>query len=364
MRFALVLLLSVAAALLLKALHLPGAWLFAALAVSATFALRKGEATEVPQPLYLAAQAAIGTALAGGFPSGLVPEWTRHAGLFAFAVLFILGASLANGYLLTRWTGLPPLTAFFGTLPGGAGAMAILADDLGADVRMVAAIQYIRILLILAALALFSALFGTPAGPHGGSGGGGAAPSALLAHGPFTWAGCGVAAGLALAGWAAAMWTPFPAAAFLVPIVLSLLLGLAGVKTGALPLPVLAAAYLAMGIKIGGRFQRKTLALLGKVLPAVCGTTALLLLAAAGLAWVLSKEMGIDLASAFLAATPGGLDSVAAVASDLHGDIAVVVAMQFARLLCVLLLGPWLARGANRFLFGATPPEKPNPTRS
>jgi hypothetical protein len=54
--------------------------------------------------------------------------------------------------------------------------------------------------------------------------------------------------------------------------------------------------------------------------------------------------MHLDLASAYLAATPGGLDSVAAVATDLRVDTTIVVSMHLVRLLCVLLFGPWLVR--------------------
>jgi len=60
--------------------------------------------------------------------------------------------------------------------------------------------------------------------------------------------------------------------------------------------------------------------------------------------------MGLDFASAYLAATPGGLDSVAAVATELHVDTTIVLAMHLVRLLCVLIFGPWLVRGCARLL--------------
>jgi hypothetical protein len=45
--------------------------------------------------------------------------------------------------------------------------------------------------------------------------------------------------------------------------------------------------------------------------------------------------MGLDPVSAYLAATPGGLDSVAAVAAELQGDTAVILTVHLVRLLCV-----------------------------
>ena len=60
--------------------------------------------------------------------------------------------------------------------------------------------------------------------------------------------------------------------------------------------------------------------------------------------------MHLDFTSAYLAATPGGLDSVAAVAAELHVDTTIVIAMHTVRLLCVLLFGPWLVRAGTRWL--------------
>lgn len=55
--------------------------------------------------------------------------------------------------------------------------------------------------------------------------------------------------------------------------------------------------------------------------------------------------MGIDPSTAYLATSPGGMDSVAiiAAASD-RVDISFVMALQAARFLVVLIFGPSLAR--------------------
>ena len=59
--------------------------------------------------------------------------------------------------------------------------------------------------------------------------------------------------------------------------------------------------------------------------------------------------------SAYLAATPGGLDSVAAVATELQGDTAVILTVHLVRLLCVLMAGPWLVRACARWLTKSGP---------
>jgi membrane AbrB-like protein len=110
------------------------------------------------------------------------------------------------------------------------------------------------------------------------------------------------------------------------------------------------AAYLIMGLQIGGRFHSSTFTAIKNILLPVCGTTLLLLSGSFALAWILTREMGLDAVSAYLAATPGGLDSVAAVAAELQGDTAIILTVHLVRLLCVLIAGPWLVRGCSKWL--------------
>jgi membrane AbrB-like protein len=108
----------------------------------------------VARSVYLAAQAVVGTALGAGFSPATLLTLPRHFSIFAFAVIFILLSSLFNGWILTRSTRLDVATAFLGTMPGGAGEMAAMSESLGADSRLVVIMQYTRLLLILASLAL------------------------------------------------------------------------------------------------------------------------------------------------------------------------------------------------------------------
>jgi membrane AbrB-like protein len=328
----------------LQSAHLPAAWLFGPLVASAFFAVRDWQAVELPRPLYIAAQAVIGTALGAGFSPATLLTLPKHLSIFAFAVVFILLTSLFNGWLLTRRTRLDVATAFLGTMPGGAGEMAAMSDSLRADSRLVVIMQYTRLLLILASLALvtpfLSRHFPSPRLQE--------APALLLAT--FAWWKIGGLCLLAFIGWLTGMRTRIPAGTFLVPTVLYFLLEISGVQLGRWPWPVFATAYLLMGLQIGGRFRPSTLAAIKDILLPVCATTLLLLAGSFVLAWILAREMGLDPVSAYLAATPGGLDSVAAVAAELQGDTAVILTVHLVRLLCVLIVGPWLLRACSRWL--------------
>jgi uncharacterized membrane protein AbrB (regulator of aidB expression) len=55
--------------------------------------------------------------------------------------------------------------------------------------------------------------------------------------------------------------------------------------------------------------------------------------------------------TAYLATSPGGMDSVAIIAAASNGvDLSFVMALQSCRLLFVLALGPFLARLVSRWV--------------
>ena len=59
---------------------------------------------------------------------------------------------------------------------------------------------------------------------------------------------------------------------------------------------------------------------------------------------VLVHAAGIDPLTAYLATSPGGMDSVAIIAASSNVDMSFVMALQAVRLVIVLLVGPPLAR--------------------
>ena len=63
-----------------------------------------------------------------------------------------------------------------------------------------------------------------------------------------------------------------------------------------------------------------------------------------GLAAMLTHLVGIDPLTAYLATSPGGIDSVAVIAASSQVDLSFVMALQAVRLVIVILLGPVIAR--------------------
>ncbi len=325
-------------------LHLPGAWLIGPLVVSAVFAVTGGARVFLPLLGYRAVQAIIGVALCFSVTlSSLVvlrASWLPVGALVAAMLLL----TIFNAWLLIRFAGLDASTAFIGTLPGGAGQMVAMSESLGADGRLVAVMQYTRLLCIIFTVALVThfatagtaATHLTPAHAAGSFNGPGLLISVLIAA-----VGATLGEGLRV-----------PAGALVVPTVLGVCWNILGSHPAApWPHAVLNGAYVALGLQIGSRFEPAVLIRLRQLAMPILITSAFLLIGSALLAWWLIQVMPQEsLMSAYLAATPGGIDSVAVLAADLKADATLVLAVHFLRLMAVLIIGPTLIpKLAGRF---------------
>ena len=82
----------------------------------------------------------------------------------------------------------------------------------------------------------------------------------------------------------------------------------------------------------------------GRLLPFVLCSTVALVVACAGLGWALAVLTPSDALTAYLATTPGGIDSVAIVALESGTSAPLVLAVQMLRLFAVVLAGSLVGR--------------------
>jgi hypothetical protein len=259
-------------------------------------------------------------------------------------VLAVSAATLAltvgAGILLARVTDIDAPTAALGMVAGGASGIVAMSDDLGADDRLVAVMQYLRVLVIVVLTPLAGAVLFAPGSAHAARVGG--ADPGLLADVAFT-------AGAALLGVLVARPLRLPAGALLGPMVLTATLSLTGVSGGArVPYVVAQVAFAVIGLQVGLRFTRESLGRVARLLPWVLGSIAALIAACAVLALVLSKLAGISFLDAYLATTPGGLYAVLATAVSTGANTTFVLAVQSLRLLVMLAAAPVIVRALAR----------------
>ncbi len=282
------------------------------------------------------AQAIIGCLIAASLEPALFTALLDDWPILLAATLATLFASGALGGLIARFGILPGTTAIWGSAPGAASAMVLMADAFGADARLVAFMQYVRVIMVSVAAALIARLFVDTSGIE-------APPVPWFP--PLEWGPFLTTLTVATAGAVGGSLVRLPAAIFLGPMLVGIVVHAGFGLPLQLPHWLLAASYVVVGWSIGLRFDRKVLAHAGRSLPQVMLAVLLLIGFCGGVAWLLVYLLGIDPLTAYLATSPGGMDSVAIIAAASgRVDMAFVMAMQMMRFLIVLLMGPPVAR--------------------
>jgi uncharacterized protein len=280
-------------------------------------------------------QGLIGVMIAHSLPANILAEVGKDGLLFAALVFSVIGLSFGIGWLLAHYQILPGTTAIWGSSPGAASAMTVMAEAAGADFRLVALMQYLRVLMVAATASLVArfALGATGNLP---------APEPWFA--PFPLLDFLLTLAIAASGPVLSRLLKRPAINMLVPIAVGIICQSLGLVEITLPKWLLAGAYIFFGWNVGIRFTRDIIAHALKALP-VLFLSILSLIALCGLlALAVSHFAHIDLLTAYLATSPGGADSVAIIAAASPVDKPFVLAMQMARFITVLFLGPAFSR--------------------
>jgi membrane AbrB-like protein len=319
---------------LLRLAALPAALLLGSMAAAALFASLHGK-VRIPASSFVLAQSVVGCLIARAIGSASTEEMIRDWPIFLTGVLAVIAFGAALGVLMARWKALPGTTAIWGSSPGGATAMVLMAEAYGADIRLVAVMQYLRVALVGLLASVVARTFGG-ASP--------AAPTATewfpaLPAAPFL-----ATLALIAAGAVVGVKTKIPAGALLVPMFAGAALSEGRVMSITLPPWLLAASYALIGWSIGLRFTRPMIAYAARQLPRIAASILALIALCGGLGYVLHLVEGVDPLTAYLATSPGGADSVAIIAASSKVDLPFVMALQIARAIVAILIGPSLAR--------------------
>ena len=330
----LLVLTSVALCAALSALHLPAGTLMGCMLAGMVLSTR-GVRLSVSPKLFVLGQGVLGCMIARSLQIPVLLKVASDWPIFLSISVCIMGASAALGWLLMRSKILPGTTAIWGLAPGAASAMVLMAEDYGADVRLVAFMQYLRVAMVTAVASLVAHFWvhasATNLPPTDWN----------LFVSPLNF---GATLLIALAGATAARMLKITGGALLLPMVTGIATQYLGVVNLELPHWLLLGAYALIGWSIGLRFSRSILSHAWRVLPTVLGAILALISIAALLGVALCVAGHFDPLTAYLATSPGGADSVAVIAATSAVDAGFVMAMQMVRFVMVLALGPPLSR--------------------
>ncbi|WKE64386.1 AbrB family transcriptional regulator [Gallaecimonas kandeliae] len=326
--WAALLLLSLLFTLPLEALKLPAALLLGPMLAAMVLGVRDAPLA-LPKAGYSLAQVLIGLMVAASISLGLLHSLKSQLPLYLLVVLAILVLSGLIGWWLCKGPWLPGTTALWGIFPGAASAMVMMAQSGGADMGLVALMQYLRVLLVALSASLVAHVVGTA--PH------------ELQVPPWDGLGFALTALLALALMLAGRRFKLAAAPFLLAMGLGAALHLGLGFELVLPPWLLGAAYVVLGWQVGLGFTRETLALARKALLPMLLAIGLLMGLCALIGLVLVWLLGVSPLTAYLATSPGGMDAIAIIAAGSGVNLPFVMAIQTLRFVLILLFGPSLA---------------------
>jgi uncharacterized protein len=316
----------------------PAGWLSGAIIAVAIAALAR-RPVRVPNLLGQAANIALGISLGASVtPDSVARMASWPASLAILALAMACGSAVVVFYLhkVHDWD---VLSALFASSPGGLSQALALAAETGADLRAVAMVQSMRVLVLSAGLPLCFAAFGIT----------GSRP--ILNPAVATAASMEELAGLVVAAALGAMLAyrlRLPGGLLVGAMAVSGVLHGTGLVKVNLPLPAAIVAFVVMGSIIGARFVGTDIWLLRRLtvvgLGALAVGTAVASVFAVAAALLLSLPVG-DVVMAF---APGALEAMTTLAFALNLDPAYVGTHHIARLIFVSLVVPFVVHAIRR----------------
>jgi hypothetical protein len=333
----------------------PAGWLSGAMLAVAAAALA-GRPMYVPLRLAQAIYVFIGISL-----GGVVTPATLH-GLATYPlsilVLLISMALVAFGgaAYLRLVHGWDRLSAFLAAAPGGLSQVMVTAAELGAELRGVAIVQSVRVIMLAVSLPAGLAVFGLA---HGGTRGlGGQLSISTLDELGILIA---VSVGVAVAAHA----VRFPGGLLFGSMLASAVLHGGGWVHAVMPWWAANTAMVSLGAVSGSRFANTSIDTLLKFVFAAFGTLAVSVLIGAVGALSLVALTPLRIADVMTAFAPGAVDAMMLLALALSVDPVYVGAHHLARIFFVSFLTPIVAHRVAKRLPAPggklPPPAKPPP---
>lgn len=250
--------------------------------------------------------------------------------------------SVAGGALLGLHRSVSPLTGGLALVAGGSSGLVAIARELGSDDRVVAAIQYLRVALITAAMPVVVAVFYRGTAAHQSQ----TVETASL-HMYF---GLPLIALIVVVGAAAGRWVRLPGSGLLGPMAITIVLEFSGLaKTLTVPVLLLQIGIMLIVWQTVLAFDRESLRSIRRILPTAFALILVLSVAAAGLGVLLAHVAGLSPLDGYLATSPGGIYAVLGTAAGSGSNVTFVMASQVIRVVLMLFAAPFVARMFSRF---------------
>jgi membrane AbrB-like protein len=316
-------------------MNVPLPWLLGSLLVSTGCSIARMPVA-MPGRLRTIFTAVLGVLLG----SRITPEYFQDISKWGISIaallMFVLVATSACYFYLTRIGGYSSANAFFGSVPGGLNDMTLIGAQMGADERVVALVHGCRLLLTVALMPVFLLVFaGAYVTP-------GAAAYESLA--PLDALGIMLMVGSALTGSVVAGWLKLPGGALIGPLAVFGAVTFAGWTDAVPPGWLVAVAQIVSGTAIGVRFRNTPYDDLFRTMLVALGATLIQLNFSLLFAILVNLTSGLSIADLILAFAPGGQAEMSLLGLSLGGDIAFITLHSTIRANGAIIMAPIVFR--------------------
>ena len=325
-RSVLLLTLAAGAGWLAQRLSFPLPWMIGPMLVTAAIGIARG-APPVQWYYRPIGQVVVATAVGLAFTREALGELIDHGGYMVAGALLTIAAGYLAALMLVRLANTDGTTAFFASMPGGPVEMASMAEKYGVSGGPVALAQTLRIagiVLFIAPVLLWSQ--------------GALRPNLPRFDGALHVKGLLLLYVVAIAAAVTFKKLRLSNAFFLGPVAATAALTASGVTLSAIPLPVLAAGQILLGVSLGSRFDREKLVGAGSYILAASASTAVLLTLCLLIAAALARLSGTPLPGLVVSTAPGSVTEMALTAKALHEPVAMVTAYHLVRIFILIPL--------------------------
>jgi uncharacterized protein len=249
--------------------------------------------------------------------------WPASIALLVVASVAMIVATASYLRIVHRWE---PLSALMGASPGSMAQVIALSSELGADLRAIAIVQTVRVLLLTVGIPGGLALFGL------------VAPAVPVVRGPAGGSSLGEIVLVVAISSAVAVATAslrFPGGLLFGAMAGSGVLHGTGLVQAVPPWWIGSVAMIVLGAVVGSRFANTTLRLIVGYLGAAFGSFSVSLSIATFFALIVTRFFAFPIANVVVAFSPGAQDTMMVLALALHLDPVFVGAHHVARFLVV-----------------------------
>ena len=252
-----------------------------------------------------------------------VITWPASVALLMLASLGMIAATMTYLRVVHRWDA---LSALMGASPGSMAQVIALSSELGGDLRAVAIVQTVRVLLLVVGLPNGLALFGL------------VVPAVPLPRGPAGFSVLGemlLLLAVAITFALIFLRLRFPGGLLFGALAGSAVLHGTGLIHAALPWWVGGASVITLGALVGSRFANTSARMLVNHLGAAFGSFAVSMVVATVFVAIVARLFSFPIANIVIAFAPGAQDTMMVLALALHLDPVYVGAHHLARFLVV-----------------------------